>query len=144
MFDSSSLSHYFPNNFKTIFTMEGEFDVTDFKVMNQDFVKLDRFNGTNFTRWQDKMKFLLTAPRIFYVLDPSLNSLPDPTLEDTDVVKAERKKRKEDELVYRGHILNTLSDRLYDLFTAIESLQEIWNALEAKYKTKQKKGTDKF
>jgi hypothetical protein len=145
MFDSSSLSHYFPNNFKTIFSIEGEFDVTDFKVMNQDFVKLDRFDGTNFTRWQDKMKFILTALRIFYVLDPSLNSLHDPTPEDIDAVKVERKKRKEDELVYRGHILNTLSDRLYDLFTAIESLQEIWNALEAKYKKKKKKkGTDKF
>ena len=43
--------------------------------MNQDFVKLDRFDGTNFTRWQDKMKFLLIALKIFYVLDPSLNSL---------------------------------------------------------------------
>jgi hypothetical protein len=106
-------------------------------------VKLDRFDGTNFTRWQDKMKFLLTALKIFYVLDPSLNSLPDPTPEDTDAVKAERKKREEDELVCRGHILNTLSDRLYDLFTAIESPREIWNALEAKYKT-EKIGTDKF
>jgi len=37
--------------------------------MNQDFVKLDKFDGTNFTRWQDKMKFLLTALKIFYVLD---------------------------------------------------------------------------
>jgi hypothetical protein len=107
--------------------------------MNQDFVKLDKFDGTNFTHWQDKMKFLLIALKIFCVLDPSLNSLPDPTPEDTDVVKAERKKREDDELVCKGHILNTLFDRLYDLFTAIESLREIWNALEAKYKTKKKR-----
>jgi hypothetical protein len=123
--------------------MEGGSDVTGFKVMNQDFVKLDRFDGTNFTRWPDKMKFLLTALKIFYVLDPNLNPLSEPTPEDTDAIKVERKKHEEDELVCRGHILNTLSDRLYDLFTAIESPREIWNALEAKYKT-EKIGTDKF
>ena len=31
-----------------------------YKMMNQDFVKLDKFDGSNFIRWQDKMKFLLT------------------------------------------------------------------------------------
>jgi len=115
--------------------MEGGSNVTSFKVMNQDSVKLDRFDGTNFTRWQDKMKFLLTALKIFFVLNPSLNPLSEPTPEDTDAIKAKRKKREEDELVCIGHILNTLSDRLYDLFTAIESPREIRNALEAKYKT---------
>ena len=85
---SSSSSHYFPNNFKTIFTMEGRFDVIGFKVMNQDFVKSDRFDGTNFTHWQDKMKFLCIALKIFYVLNPSLNSLFEPTPKDIDVVKA--------------------------------------------------------
>jgi len=105
--------------------------------------EIDKFDGTNFTRWQDKMKFLFTALKIFFVLDPNLNPLSEPTLEDTDAIKAERKKREKDELVCRGHILNTLSDRLYDLFTAIESPWEIWNALEAKYKT-EKIGTDKF
>jgi hypothetical protein len=119
--------------------MEGGSNVTSFKVMNQDSVKLDRFDGTNFTRWQDKMKFLLTALKIFFVLNRSLNPLSEPTPEDTDAIKAKRKKREEDELVCIGHILNTLSDRLYDLFTAIESLREIWNALEAKYKTEKKK-----
>jgi hypothetical protein len=46
-------------------------------------------------------------------------------------------------VVCRGHILNTLSDRLYDLFTSIKSPREIWEALEFKYKT-EKQGTDKF
>jgi hypothetical protein len=80
------------------------------------------------------MKFILTVLKIFYVLHPSLNSLSDPTLEDTNIVKVERRKRKDDELVCRWHILNTLFDKLYDLFITIESLREIWNALEAKYK----------
>uniref|UniRef100_A0A2N9F059 CCHC-type domain-containing protein n=1 Tax=Fagus sylvatica TaxID=28930 RepID=A0A2N9F059_FAGSY len=96
--------------------MEGE--KMAYKMMNQDFVKLDKFDGSNFIRWQDKMKFLLTALKIFYVLDPNLQPIPDPTPQDTEQLKQQRIKREEDEL-------------------------EIWKALETKYKTK-KQGTDKF
>lgn len=35
--------------------MVTETDTVAFKVMNQDFVKLGRFDVTNFTRWQDKI-----------------------------------------------------------------------------------------
>jgi hypothetical protein len=76
---------------------------------------LDRFDGTNYTRWQDKMTFLLTSLKVHYVLDPDLTPFPEPTKNDSEEVKKERMKRKEDELLCRGHILNTLSDRLYDL-----------------------------
>ena len=112
-------------------------------VVNQEFVKLDRFDGTNFVRWKDKMMFLLTALKISYVLDPNLAEIPTPTAEDSDELKASRKKREEDELLCRGHILNNLSVRLYDLFTSIKSPKEIWNALEYTYNT-EKQGVDKF
>ncbi|KAK2998378.1 hypothetical protein RJ639_022884 [Escallonia herrerae] len=114
-----------------------------FQVMNQDFMKLDRFDGTNFTRWQDKMMFLLTALKVQYVLDPNLPPLPEITDNDSDETKAARKKREEDELVCRGHILNALSDRLYDLFTSSKCPKEIWKALENKYDN-EKQGADKF
>lgn len=48
--------------------MEGGYKVASFKVMNQCFVKLDRFNGTNLTLWRDRMKFLLTALNILFIL----------------------------------------------------------------------------
>uniref|UniRef100_A0A2N9GVD6 CCHC-type domain-containing protein n=1 Tax=Fagus sylvatica TaxID=28930 RepID=A0A2N9GVD6_FAGSY len=121
--------------------MEGE--KMAYKMMNQDFVKLDKFDGSNFIRWQDKMKFLLTALKIFYVLDPNLQPIPDPTPQDTEQLKQQRIKKEEDELVCKGHILNTLFDQLYDLFTTMTSPKEIWKALETKYKT-EKQGTDKF
>ncbi|KAK0578268.1 hypothetical protein LWI29_007762 [Acer saccharum] len=114
--------------------MENETTVSTIKLMNQDFVQLDRFDGSNFTRWQDKLKFLLTALKIFYILNPDLQPLPVPTDKDSEEVKAARKKREEDELIYRGHILNALSDRLYDLYTNMKSAKEIWNALHYKYK----------
>ncbi|OIT18646.1 hypothetical protein A4A49_59617, partial [Nicotiana attenuata] len=63
----------------------------------KDLIKLDRFDGSNFTHWKDKMIFLLTVLKNFYVLDPLLAALPEPTPEDTDAIKAERKKREEDE-----------------------------------------------
>ena len=89
------------------------------------------------------MKFLLTALKLFYVLDPNLMHFPLASDKDTDEIKAQRKKWEEDELICRGHILNTLLDRLYNLYTSMKSPKEIWNALEAKYKT-EKIGTNKF
>lgn len=56
--------------FRNLFvsTMEKHHDFS-FKVMNQDFMKLDHFDGTNYTHWKDMMLFLLTALKIWYVLD---------------------------------------------------------------------------
>ena len=70
-----------------------------FKVMNQDFMKLDRFDGTNYTRWKDKMMFFLTALKVAYVLDPNLPQIPVSSPNETENVKEERTKRQEDELL---------------------------------------------
>ncbi|KAG6508528.1 hypothetical protein ZIOFF_033902 [Zingiber officinale] len=105
--------------------------------------KLDRFDGTNFTRWKDKLFFLLTELGVAYLLLHDLPLIPAPTDKDTDEIRATRKKWEEDEVRCRGYILNALTDRLYDLFRSIKSPQEIWNALENKY-TSEKQGTDRF
>ena len=120
--------------------MEAEKNVASFLNPN---VHLDRFDGTNFTRWKGKLFFLLTVLKIAYVLDPNLEPIPEPTDNELEERKAERKKRADDEVMCRGHILNTLSDSLYDFYNPIESAKEIWNSLEYKYKT-EKEGTDKF
>nr|CAD1841780.1 unnamed protein product [Ananas comosus var. bracteatus] len=119
-----------------------------YKVINQDYVKLDRFDGTNFNRWKDKMLFFLTVLNVAYVLDPDDNSVENTTDDATpeEIAKEaelKKKKREEDEFTCRGHILNTLSDRLYDLYMSIKSPIEIWKALEEKYNT-ERQGTDKF
>ena len=89
------------------------------------------------------MTFLLTALKVHYVLDPDLTPIPEPTQDDSNELKKECKKRKEDELLCRGHILNTLSDRLYDLYTDNLCAIEIWKALEFKFKAEEE-GTKKF
>ncbi|GAV89403.1 UBN2_2 domain-containing protein [Cephalotus follicularis] len=122
------------------------------KVMIQDMVKLDRFDGNNFARWQDKMKFLLTILIIYFILDPNLQPIEDhvPATDETQTnaealerVNQERKKCEDDELLCRGHFLNTLSVRLFDLFTGMKSAKEIWGALEFKYRAEEQ-GTNKY
>ncbi|KAG8634489.1 hypothetical protein MANES_17G044701v8 [Manihot esculenta] len=85
--------------------------------MNQEFVKYDRFDGTNFVHWKDKMLFLLTNMKISYLLDPDL---PAPTSQDIDQVKAKHNKQ--------GSVI---------CFTSKLSSKEIWKALEYKYNTEK-------
>ncbi|XP_024019083.1 uncharacterized protein LOC112090921 [Morus notabilis] len=120
--------------------MEVEKNMTSFLNPN---VQLDHFDGTNFTCWKGKLFFVLTVLKIAYVLDPKLEPLPELKEDDFEELKTTRKKRGDDEIMCRGHILNTLSDRLYDLYNSMESPVKIWNALEYKYKT-EKEGMDKF
>jgi len=61
-------------------TRQGTSDVSTLKMLNHELVKLDRFDRTNFSRWKDKMKFLFTTQKLFYVLD--LNLMPFPTESD--------------------------------------------------------------
>ena len=90
-------------------------------MLNPENFKLDRFDGINFTRWKDKLFFLLTELGVAYLLSGNLPTIPEPSDKDTDEVIAARKKHNEDEVRCRGFILNAISDRLYDLFRTIKS-----------------------
>ena len=39
-------------------------------------IQLDRFNYMNYIRWVDKIVFLLTSLKIYYILDLNLSALP--------------------------------------------------------------------
>ncbi|KAL1151234.1 hypothetical protein V6Z11_A09G028100 [Gossypium hirsutum] len=114
---------------------------TAFKAMNQEFVKLNQFDGLNFNYWKDKMLFLLTILIVAYVLDLNLQVVEDPApnanSEEIRKVPELKKKREEDNFTCRGHVLNTLFDRLYDLYMSMQSPVEIWKALEEKYNTER-------
>ena len=113
--------------------MATDVSLSSINVMNQDLVKLDCFDGTNITCWQDKLIFLLAALKIFSVLDLDLAPIPEPQDDDSEELKAERKKRKDGELLFPGHILNTLSNRLYDLYIDNQSTTKIWKALKIQF-----------
>ncbi|KAL7595055.1 hypothetical protein Lser_V15G28998 [Lactuca serriola] len=111
--------------------------------MNQEFAKLDQFDGQNYTRWAEKVKFMLHVLKLSFVLDPKLTLIPENPIpkegESVDpAVIAELEKqrilRRESEELCVGHIKNSLSDRLYDLYSPVKDPKELWNALELKYK----------
>ncbi|GKV11704.1 hypothetical protein SLEP1_g22932 [Rubroshorea leprosula] len=82
------------------------------KLLNPNAIRLDRFDGTNYMRWKDKMTFLLTTLKVSYVLDPKLQLVQAPKENDSEAVKNARLRREEDELICRRHILNSFTDRL--------------------------------
>ncbi|GAV87921.1 UBN2_2 domain-containing protein, partial [Cephalotus follicularis] len=66
-----------------------------------------------------------------------------PNAEALERVNQQRKKREEDELLCREHNLNTLSNRLFDLFTGMKYEKEIWDNLEFNYRAEEQ-GTNKY
>ncbi|KAJ0797568.1 hypothetical protein HanPI659440_Chr04g0175261 [Helianthus annuus] len=128
--------------------MDSELPTANLRFMNQEFVKLDRFDGQNYTRWADKVKFMLVVLKLYYILDPDLPAIPDDPLGEAGELPNEdlarqRLIRKEAEDLCLGHIKNSLSDRLYDLYAPIKSARELWKVLEDKYKAHEE-GTNKY
>ncbi|KAK5771504.1 hypothetical protein PVK06_047718 [Gossypium arboreum] len=71
------------------------------------------------------------------------NHAPNVNSEEIVKVATLKKKREEDNFTCRRHILNTLSDRIYDLYMSMQSPMEIWKDLEEKYNI-ERQGTDNF
>ncbi|GJY91339.1 zinc finger, CCHC-type containing protein [Tanacetum coccineum] len=99
------------------------------KDMTTTFGKLDKFEGHDFRRWQKKMHFLLTTLKVVYVLTTLMPELlKDATVEAIRI----RAKWENDDYICRGHILNVMSDSLFDVYTNVELAKELWNSLESK------------
>ncbi|GJR34521.1 hypothetical protein Tco_1210205 [Tanacetum coccineum] len=105
-------------------------DLAKAKDMTTKFGKLDKFEGSDFRRWQKKMHFLLTTLKVAYVL-----STPRPEFVEEETLEQTRKRCKwdNDDYICRGHILNGMSDALFDVYQNVESAKELWDQLEAKY-----------
>ncbi|GJY18442.1 zinc finger, CCHC-type containing protein [Tanacetum coccineum] len=100
------------------------------KEMTSKFDKLAKFEGQDFRRWQKKMHFLLTTLKVVYILStPSPEWSENETLETT----GKRMKWENDDYICRGHILNGMSDSLFDIYQNAESAKTLWESLESKY-----------
>ncbi|GKE05248.1 hypothetical protein Tco_1397266 [Tanacetum coccineum] len=99
------------------------------KEMPTNFEKLNKFKGHDFRRWRKKMYILLTTLTVVYVL-----TTPMPELMEDSTVEAIRIREKweNDDYICRGHILNGMSDSLFDVYTNVESAKELWDSLESK------------
>nr|KAJ0201746.1 hypothetical protein LSAT_V11C600333100 [Lactuca sativa] len=103
------------------------------KDMTRKFDKLNKFEGQDFRRWQKKMHFLLTTLKVVYVL-----STPIPVLQESveyEPLEATRRRSKweNDDYICHGHILNGMSNSLFDIYQNFEFAKELWDSLESKY-----------
>ncbi|GJR40765.1 zinc finger, CCHC-type containing protein [Tanacetum coccineum] len=73
------------------------------KHMTLNFAKLDKFEGVDFRRWQNKMHFLISSMSVVCVLTTSI--LEDGENATVDQI-SRRNKWENDDYVYRGLILN--------------------------------------
>ncbi|GJV54594.1 hypothetical protein Tco_1455599 [Tanacetum coccineum] len=119
------------------------------RIMNLEFVKLDKFDGCNYTRWADKMKFLLIILKIFYVLDLLLAPIPanpiaaeGEEVDQNEVLELEKQRMicREDETLCCSRINNSLSDRIYDVYAPITDPRKLWTTLKFKYKKQEEVG----
>nr|GEU55741.1 zinc finger, CCHC-type [Tanacetum cinerariifolium] len=102
------------------------------KDMMANFRKLEKFEGHDFKRWQKKMHFLLTTLKVVYVLTTPMPELVEDATVEAIKIKA---KWENDDYICRGHILNGMSDSLFNVYTNVESAKELWDSLESKYMT---------
>nr|GEV63985.1 zinc finger, CCHC-type [Tanacetum cinerariifolium] len=74
--------------------------------------------------------YVLTTLKVVYVL-----TTPMPELLEDETVEAIRigAKWEDDDYICRGHILNGMSDSLFDVYTNVELAKELWDSLESKY-----------
>lgn len=97
------------------------------QTINHQVTKLDRLDGmrTNISHWKRKIMFFLTAIKVAFILDPSLPLFLEPKDDESDEVKQQCKIRQEDKIIHRGHIIDTLSDCLYDIYKSMKTTKEI-------------------
>jgi len=98
--------------------------------MSSNFEKLDNFEGVGFRRWQKKMHFFVTILNVVCVLN---TPYPMETENETLEQARWRSKFENDDCIYQGHILNSISNALFDVHPGMASAKELWEALENKY-----------
>ena len=115
----------FPNNLNTYFQ-----SMATFHQITSNFQNLDKFEGVESHYWHKKMHFLLTSLKVvcisntFYLIE----------LENKTCEQARHSSKLEnDDYICRGHILNSMSDVLFNVYQSMEIAKELWEALENKY-----------
>ncbi|GJS31833.1 zinc finger, CCHC-type containing protein [Tanacetum coccineum] len=97
---------------------------------DNDLFGIRQYEGHDFRRWQKKMHFLLTALKVVYVLTTPIPKLLEDAIVEAIII---RPKWENDDYICRRHILNGMSDFLFDVYTNVESTKELWNLLKSKY-----------
>ena len=100
------------------------------KELTSNFMKLDKFLGVEFKRWQKKMLILLTFLNVAYVI----RTLKPKEKENKTLEKARKNNKWENnDFICGGHILNSMCDSLFDIYQFHESAKILFDSLEDKY-----------
>ena len=103
--------------------------------------KLEKFNGTEFKRWQQKILFCLTTLNLAKFLYENAPNLKENQM-DRQVVAA-MEAWKHADFLCKNYILNGLDNTQYNVYSSIKIAKELWDSLDKKYKTEDA-GTKKF
>ncbi|KAH7677095.1 hypothetical protein IHE45_07G059500 [Dioscorea alata] len=112
---------------------------------NLDLSKLEPLNGTNYRKWLQKLLIFFEQLEVDYVLftdhhDDQSDTISIPATSVTtppadQTKKADRNTRakfEKDNKTIRGHLLNHMTDPLFDLFVNQRYTKPIWDTLEIK------------
>ena len=99
------------------------------KDNTSNFLKVDKFLGVEFQRWQKKISILLTSLNVPNVINtPKMKEKKGQTLENT----RKHSKWKNSDFIFQRHILNGMNDSLFDIYPFHESTKIHCDSLENK------------
>ncbi|XP_016652450.1 PREDICTED: uncharacterized protein LOC107881912 [Prunus mume] len=100
--------------------------------------KPEKFNGTDFKRWQQKMLFYFTTLNLAKFLKEDA-----PATSTTTEVVAATDAWYHSDFLCKNYILNGLDNTLYNVYSPIKTAKALWESLDKKYKTEDA-GMKKF
>ncbi|XP_075088212.1 uncharacterized protein LOC142170251 [Nicotiana tabacum] len=110
---------------------------TTLKKTLPDLSKFEPLDGNNYKRWFQKLLVFFEQLEVDYILfnDPPADIVANSSNTANTVVvdNAAKKKFEKDNKTVRGHLLNHMTNPLFDLFINFKSAKIIWDSLEKKY-----------
>ncbi|XP_075096240.1 uncharacterized protein LOC142174358 [Nicotiana tabacum] len=102
-----------------------------------DLSKLEPLDGNNYMHWSQKLLIFFEQLEVDYVLfnDPPADIVADNSNSANIVVADDTAKKKfeKDNNTVSGHLLNLMTNPLFDLFINYKSAKIIWDNLDKKY-----------
>ncbi|CAN1845367.1 Retrovirus-related Pol polyprotein from transposon TNT 1-94, partial [Linum perenne] len=109
-----------------------------------DLSKIEPLDGTNYKRWSQRILIVLEQLEVDYILHTtpptSAPLLSSGSSGDTTTTTQKTTKETDQALKYekdnktaRGHLLNHMTNPIFDLLVINKSAKEIWEVLERKY-----------
>ena len=90
----------------------------------------EKFNGTEFKRWQQKMLFYLTTLNLARFLHEEAPALKEGESDQQVIAAVDAWKHLD--FLCRNYILNGRDNMLYNVYSPLKSAKELWDSLEKK------------